>query len=132
MLPDLITSWQEGEEIAPPEGAGTLPARGGLPGAAFFPEGLGLQTPSPAADWPWIMAIGHNFGCEVYRNAINAWGHEDDKTTWRNLSNLLRDAGLSIESCFMTNWFIGLLPGNRQVRKFLTHRIHATNANAGN
>jgi uracil-DNA glycosylase len=65
------------------------------------------------------MAIGHNFGCEAYRNSINDRGHKDDKATWRNLRALLEDAALSIESCFMTNWFIGLLPGNRQVRKFL-------------
>jgi hypothetical protein len=121
MLLDLITGWQEkAKRIAPPEGTGILPARGGLPGAAFFPEGLGLQNPSPEADWPWIVAIGHNFGCEAYRNGINDRGHEDDKTTWRNLRNLLRDADLSIESCFMTNWFIGLLPGDRQVGRFLT------------
>jgi hypothetical protein len=121
MLLDLIKGWQEkAKQIAPPEGTGILPARGGLPGAAFFPEGLGLQTPTANADSPWIIAIGHNFGCVAYRDSINDRGHEDDKTTWRNLRTLLEHSGMSIESCFMTNWFVGLLPSNKQVGNFLT------------
>jgi hypothetical protein len=102
-----------------PDNVDILPARGGLPGPAFFPEGLGLQNPAADAPWPKLMAIGHNFGCEQYRNEIDAAGREDDKATWRNLRNLLRDADVPIESCFMTNWFVGLQPGNKQVGDFL-------------
>lgn len=67
------------------------------------------------------MAVGHNFGCEDYRDEIDAAGREDDKPTWRNLRRLLADADdVPIESCFMTNWFIGLQPGNKQVGEFLS------------
>ncbi len=66
------------------------------------------------------MAIGHNFGCEAYRDAIEAVGREDETTiTWRNLTALLNRAGTSVARCFMTNWFVGLQPGNKQVGKFL-------------
>lgn len=121
MLLDTITSWQKTAiGIAPPEGTGILPARGGLPGPAFFPEGFGLQNPTSYAPWPDIIAIGHNFGCEDYRNEIDAAGREDDKATWRNLRRLLSDSDVPIESCFMTNWFVGLQPGDKQVGEFLS------------
>jgi hypothetical protein len=118
---ELIRGWQiKAKSITPPEDTDILPVRGGLQGPAFFPEGYGLQYPSPDALWPNIMAVGHNFGCEEYRNEINAAGREDDKTTWRNLSRLLTDADVPIESCFMTNWFVGLQPGSKQVGEFLS------------
>jgi hypothetical protein len=33
---------------------------------------------------------------------------------------LLADADVPIEDCFMTNWFVGLQPGNKQVGDFLS------------
>lgn len=119
---DVIRGWQlRARNIRPPEGSNILCSRGGLPGPAFFPEGFGLENPRADALWPEMMAVGHNFGCEAYRNEIDAAGREDDKATWRNLRRLLTDAEAPIESCFMTNWFIGLQPGNKQVGEFLSH-----------
>jgi hypothetical protein len=118
---EAIRGWQMmAKSITPPEGTGILSVRGGLPGAAFFPEGFGLQNPAADAPWPSIMAIGHNFGCEEYRNKISTAGREDDKATWRNLRRLLSEAGVSIDSCFMTNWFVGLQPGDKQLGEFLS------------
>ena len=120
-LLEVILGWQmRAKNIKPPEDTGVLPARGGLPGPAFFPEGFGLQHPTPDAPWPNIMAVGHNFGCEDYRDEINASGREDDKAAWRNFRGLLTDADVPIESCFMTNWFVGLQPGSKQVGEFLS------------
>jgi hypothetical protein len=120
ILLGLIAEWQEkAKNIAPPKPSQILPARGGLRGPAFFPEGLGLQNPVREAPWPEMMAIGHNLGCEDYRNEIETAGREDKKATWRNLRRLLSDAEQPIESCYMTNWYIGLQPGNRQVGEFL-------------
>jgi len=86
LLEQVKRSQQGAKHSAPPEGTDILPARGGLPGAAFFPEGLGLQTPTADAPWPGIMAIGHNFGCENYRNEIDAAGREvlfhDELVRW--------------------------------------------------
>jgi hypothetical protein len=119
-LLDLIAAWQhQAKTIAPPENTGISSARGGLSGPAFFPEGFGLQNPTPQSAWPELMAIGHNFGCEDYRKEIDAAGREDNKPTWRNLRNLLTDAGVAVESCYMTNWFVGLQPGSTQVGGFL-------------
>src|SRR5690348_2405459 len=98
MLLDTIADWQtRALAISPPEGSPIAPARGGLPGPAFFPEGFGLQNPTKTATWPNIMAIGHNFGCEDYRNQIDVAGREDDKATWRNLRRLLAGAEVPIE-----------------------------------
>jgi uracil-DNA glycosylase len=120
-LVDRIHAWQEeAKAIAHPEGTDLKSARGGLHGPAFFPEGLGLEdTAAAELNWPKIMAIGHNFGCEQYRDEIDASGREDDKATWRSLRRLLLESGESIGNCYMTNWFIGLQPGSNQVGVFL-------------
>src|ERR1035438_2412141 len=111
---------QEALKIAPPSGTNRLHARGGLPGPAFFPEGLGLcESSLHGGALPTIMAIGHNFGCADYRTKIDSAGREDDKATWRNLDSLLVRAGSRPELCYRTNWFVGLLPGKGQTGKFL-------------
>jgi hypothetical protein len=111
---------QEALKIKPPSGTDRLPARGGLPGPAFFPEGLGLSEPSlHGGVFPTVMAIGHNFGGSDYRAEIEVAGREDDKATWRNLDSLLVRAGSRPELCYRTNWFVGLLPGKQQTGKFL-------------
>ena len=121
MLVEAIAEWQlEALSIAPPTGTDRLPAVGGLPGPAFFPEGMGLSHPVTLNDHrPTIIAVGHNFGCVGYREEIGPAGREDDKATWRNLDALLLKAGSNPAQCFRTNWFIGLLPGGKQVGRFL-------------
>jgi len=117
----MIENWQQKAKlIVPPENTGILASRGGLLGPAFFPEGLGLQNPCQI-EFPDIVAIGHNFGCEDYRNEIEAAGREDDKATWRNLIKTLSDAHVKVDSCYMTNWFVGLQPGDKQIGEFLLH-----------
>jgi hypothetical protein len=111
---------KEALRIQPPSGTDRLPAIGGLPGPAFFPEGMGLSHPIPSDDQrPTIMAVGHNFGCAAYREEIGSAGREDDKATWRNFDTLLLQAGTDPAQCFRTNWFIGLLPGAKQIGRFL-------------
>jgi uracil-DNA glycosylase len=125
-LVETISRLQQGAlEIRPPRGSDLLPAVGGLPGPAFFPEGLGLSSSALHQDnWPTVMVIGHNFGCEQYRTEIQRAGREDDKATWRNLDSLLLQAGSSPAQCFRTNWFIGLLPGSKQTGSFLCKPDH--------
>ncbi len=111
--------------IAPPSGTDRLPVVGGLPGPAFFPEGCGLSDVAMVRnDHPTIIAIGHNFGCQKYRNEIQSAGREDDKATWRNLDALLLQAGSKPTQCFRTNWFVGLLPGGKQTGRFLRKPDH--------
>ncbi|WP_125486143.1 uracil-DNA glycosylase family protein [Edaphobacter aggregans] len=116
-----IVRWQaEALKIPPPSDTNLLPAVGGLPGPAFFPEGLGLSESALCQnDRPTIIAIGHNFGCQEYRTEIQVAGREDDKPTWRNLDALLGQAGANPSQCFRTNWFVGLLPGGKQTGRFL-------------
>ena len=129
-----IKLWQsQACKIEPPPGR--FKARGGLCGPAFFPEGRGLLNPEK---WlgvvrPRIMVIGHNFGCVGYRNGLDPDevknklnGREDGEHTWKNLASLLKDAKvridkriITIDDCFMTNWFIGLLPGKKNRGTFL-------------
>ena len=103
-LLETIAAWQlEALSIRPPSGTDRLPAVGGLPGPAFFPEGFGLSHPIRLErGTPTIMAVGHNFGCAAYRESISRAGREDDKATWRNLDRLLNDAGSNPTECFRT------------------------------
>jgi uracil-DNA glycosylase len=120
-LLQAISIWQrEAIRIPPASGSDRLSAVGGLPGPDFFPEGFGLSHSFDRRNIiPNIMAIGHNFGCAAYWEEIESTGREDDKATWRNLDGLLRKAGASPEQCFRTNWFVGLLPGEKQTGRFL-------------
>jgi uracil-DNA glycosylase len=121
-----IALWQEEAlTIAPPSGTDRLPAVGGLPGPAFFPEGFGLSHAALRQNVrPTIIVIGHNFGSQEYRNEIQPAGREDDKATWRNLDALLTQAGADPAQCFRTNWFVGLLPGSKQTGRFLRKPDH--------
>jgi hypothetical protein len=121
ILAETIALWQqEARNIQPAKGTDRLPALGGLPGPAFFPEGLGLSHSAQLQNvCPSIMAIGHDFGCVEYRKEIDSAGREDDKATWRNLDSLLIQAGSDPAKCFRTNWFVGLLPGSKQTGPFL-------------
>jgi hypothetical protein len=125
-LVESIAQWQEEAlKIAPPSGTDRLPAVGALPGPAFFPEGFGLSHAALRQNVrPTIIAIGHNFGSQEYRNEIQPAGREDDKTTWRNLDALLIQAGANPTECFRTNWFVGLLPGSKQTGRFLLKPDH--------
>jgi hypothetical protein len=118
---ELIGQWQqEAVEIRPPLAGGRVCAAGGLPGPAFFPEGRGIDEECVRnVITPTVVAIGHNFGCVSYRDKIDPVGREDDQATWRNLDALLMQAGCSPAQCFRTNWFIGLLPGDKQTGRFL-------------
>ena len=120
---------EKARRIVPPDGR--EPARGGLEGPAFFPEGLGLQTPKlwkNGGSSPNVMVVGHNFGSAGYRQRVEdkLSGREDTQPTWSNLASLLTQATLTIgnrsvtiDDCFMTNWFVGLLPGNKNRGHFL-------------
>lgn len=98
------------------------PAQGGLPGPAFFPEGLGLSEHAmDAGVIPIYMAVGHNFGCEDYRSALNARGREDNIIgTWQSLDRLLAAAHSNPDLWYRTNWFVGLRPGSENDGPFLT------------
>jgi hypothetical protein len=115
-----IGLWQEEAlKIAPPSGTDRLPAVGGLPGPAFFPEGFGLSHAALCQNVrPTVIAIGHNFGCQEYRKGIQPAGRDDDKAT------LLTQAGADPAQCFRTNWFVGLLPGSKQTGRFLRKPDH--------
>lgn len=117
----MIDQWQhDAVRIRPPIGSDRVGAVGGLPGPAFFPEGRGIdESCIRQGVTPTVIAIGHNFGCVSYRKKIDSSDREDDQATWRNLDGLLLQAGSSPAQCFRTNWFIGLLPGDKQTGRFL-------------
>jgi uracil-DNA glycosylase len=123
-LLEEIASWQnEALSIRLPAGSPCKPAIGGLPGPAFFPEGYGLtESAMREGTVPTFMAIGHNFGCEDYRERLGPppWREDNIPGTWRSLDRLLRQADASPDLCFRTNWFVGLRKGNENDGPFLS------------
>jgi uracil-DNA glycosylase len=127
-LLEAIAMWQqEAVNIEPPSNSDRLRAVGGLPGPAFFPEGFGLSHDfDPQNGRPTLMAIGHNFGGETYRRNLEPPGPGrediDGRRTWCKLDVLLRKVNhpnSRPSNCYRTNWFIGLLPGDKQNGAFL-------------
>jgi hypothetical protein len=99
LLASIIRWQKDALKIAPPSGTDRLPAVGGLPGPAFFPEGFGLSQSALRQDGsPTIIAVGHNFGCQGYRKEVQSAGREDDKATRRNLDALLTQKALDAMS----------------------------------
>ena len=103
-----------------------------LSGTAFFPGGCGLwldktaswYTLSDRPDMPTgeIMILGHNFDSEAgYRETQAVVGQHElnpKYPTWRNLLELLQDAGIEPKNCFFTNAYMGLRKGERNTGKF--------------
>ena len=97
--------------------AGVLAVPSAIVGRSFFPGGYGLwaaEADKPLPDFPvgGIMILGHDFHSEVGYRASLARGREDSsQPTWRNLVSVLQRAGVELERCFFTNYYMGLREG---------------------
>jgi uracil-DNA glycosylase len=58
------------------------------------------------------MILGHDFHSEVgYAASIERGRESENQPTWRNLLKVLRAADIRLESCFFTNFYMGLRKG---------------------
>jgi hypothetical protein len=65
------------------------------------------------------MVLGHDFHSESgYRRSLELGAEPLTQPTWRNLLALLRGAGVSLEECFFTNFFVGLREGEGATGRF--------------
>jgi hypothetical protein len=104
--------------------AGVLRILEPIPGTSFFPGGYGLWRPDPSHDLPafpvnQVMVLGHDFHSETgYRESLKR-GHEaSTQPTWRDLLSFLKRVGITPESCFFTNAYMGLRAGDRATGPF--------------
>jgi hypothetical protein len=101
-----------------------LPVPKPIRGTSFFPGGFGLWNPEssevlPAFPYGGTMILGHDFHSETGYKASLQRGHESlTQPTWRNLLILLDTAGITLESCFFTNVFMGLREGRATTGRF--------------
>lgn len=59
------------------------------------------------------MILGHDFHSETgYQRSFDNGSERLTEPTWRNLLALLEDAGIEPETCFFTNFYMGLRKGN--------------------
>ncbi|HWH08124.1 MAG TPA: hypothetical protein VNX21_02925 [Candidatus Thermoplasmatota archaeon] len=104
-----------------PRGVRAVPEQ--VRGPGFFPAASGLYAtpgaPLPPFPFGGVMVLGHNVDNVTGYAATRERGGEDlDGPTWRNLVALLRRAGISPESCFFTNFFMGLMESESAVGAF--------------
>lgn len=95
-----------------------------IPGTAFFPGGYGMWNPSGSPALPefpvgGVMILGHDFHSESgYRASLARGAESSTQPTWRNLLDLLSEAGLLPSRCFFTNAFMGLRAGEATTGRF--------------
>lgn len=98
-----------------PYPAGVIPVPQAIPGTAFFPGGDGLFKDKCIPEFPvgGIMILGHDFHSETgYAASLKRGEERLSDPTWRNLVALLGEASIEPESCFFTNFYMGLRAGN--------------------
>src|SRR5205823_522257 len=92
---------------------GVVPVHRAVTGTAFFPGGYGLWRRSTESQLPEFpvertMVLGQDFDSEAgYLRTLLRDGPESN-ATWRNLLPFLHEVGISPETCFFTNLFMGL------------------------
>lgn len=82
-----------------------------LKGTAFFPVGRGLvQAGDCTLQDKQVMVLGQDFGTVAYlqQRLLKGRDNEVDSTTWRELCDLLPEAGIPLQACFFTNAYMGL------------------------
>ena len=97
---------------------GVLPIGGRVGGVGFFPGGSGLWGAArdhalPAMPIGKVMVLGHNLDSETtFNTALDNDGENLKSATWRALAKTLPAAGVPLEDCFFTNFFMGLVKGS--------------------
>ncbi len=103
---------------------GVVPVPKPIPGIAFFPGGYGLWRPDPSLPLPamptgGIMVVGHDFHSVVgYRASIKRGRESETQPTWRVMLDVFARAGISPETCFFTNVYMGLRAGRATTGPF--------------
>jgi len=88
-----------------------------IAGRSFFPGGYGLwaaEADRSLPDFPTggVMVLGHDFHSESgYRESLERGRESSTQPTWRNLADVLQRAGIPLERCFFTNYYMGLRAG---------------------
>ena len=89
---------------------------------AFFPGGSGLwlgkscswnvTSDRPPMPKKKIMVLGNDFGPKSWHEAcLRRHDHDLNTNTWRNLLELLQEAGIQPKDCFFTNAYMGIRLG---------------------
>lgn len=118
-LLNRISKWQKRAcSIAPPRASNLSRPRSvfkgrAYPGVAFFPVGCGLACPQDPPQRLSIVVVGQDWGSAAYlKSFAAALPQEEASPTLAGTRRLIRDAGECWDSCFLTNWFYGIRPGN--------------------
>lgn len=103
---------------------GVLPVPAPIPGTSFFPGGFGLWNsamgqPLPPFPVEGCMVLGHDFHSEAgYRASVKRGREDANQPTWRNMVSLLNRAGVPLDRCFFTNYYMGLRQGSATTGPF--------------
>ncbi len=125
-----LSLWSEHSTLGPyPDGCFQVPEA--IPHTAFFPGGYGLWHPKEGSrlpEWPrgGVMVLDHDFHSEDgYRDSLALGMEPTSQPTWRSLSRMLEEAGISATSCFFTNFYMGLRRGSGTTGRYPGPRSEA-------
>ena len=103
------------EQFTGYECAGMTPIPTPLPGLGVFPGGHGLWSakpgfPLPPLVRPTVMIVANDFfSLDGFRKLQQQpMGESKSDPFWKNLQQLLTDAGVPLDACFFTNAIMGL------------------------
>lgn len=91
---------------------------------SFFPGGFGLWNPTRSDDlphWPLggVMVLGHDFHSENgYNESLRNGMESSEQPTWRELTRMLAEVAMPMESCFFTNFYMGLRKGTATTGRY--------------
>ena len=92
-----------------------------IPGTAFFPGGDGLWKEEGPVPFPFggVMVVGHNFDTvKGYSVSLKKGKENMHGPTWGRTLMLLQASGIDPRACFFTNFFMGLIAGDKATGTF--------------
>lgn len=121
MEPNAIEILRAAAALVEPYPPGVLPIQSPIPGTAFFPGGDGLYKERGAVEFPYegVMVLGHNFDSEKgYTDSLNRGKEKLQGATWGRTLMLLQSSGVDPRFVFYTNFFMGVIEGDRAMGPF--------------
>lgn len=121
---DVGMLWRAVDEAVGPYPPGVERVPEPIPGTAFFPGGYSIWRPDGTRQvlerrCGGVMVIGQDFHSAAgYRKSLAAGSEWPHVPTLRTLRQVLEAAGVDLDSCFLTNTYMGLRSGQTATGQF--------------
>lgn len=121
MTSHILDSLRAALPLVEPYPEGVLPIPEFIPGTAFFPGGDGVWKEEGPVPFPvdGVMVVGHNFdSVKGYKDSHKKGKENLNGSTWGRTRLLLSRSGIDPKGCFFTNFYMGLIDGDKAMGPF--------------